>query len=138
MTSPVALSFAEWPDSQQPARLLLQQMGYQPLPAAEVMAQRNGSLGQVLLTDILLQQLRRLNRFSYKGQMHAFSESSLQGAIQALSSVVEDGLMSTSEKVFNLLTLGKAFEETIADDKKSFSIRYIDWEHPGNNVYQLA
>ncbi len=131
-------SFAEWPSSQQPASLLLQQMGYKLLLPAEVMAQRGGLPGQVLLTNILLAQLQRLNTFSYKGETHRFSASNVQGAVNALRNLIEDGLVSTSEKAFNLLTLGKAFEETLGEDKKSFTIRYIDWENPKNNVYHLA
>jgi type I restriction enzyme R subunit len=92
----------------------------------------------VLLADILLGQLRRLNSFAYKGQTYAFSEGNLLGAVQALRGVAEDGLVSTSEKVYNLLTLGKAFEETIGGDKKSFTVRYVDWERPENNLYHLA
>ncbi|WP_375448463.1 type I restriction endonuclease subunit R [uncultured Fibrella sp.] len=131
-------SFTELPSSQTPARLLLNALGYQTLPPAQVMAGRGGSLGQVILSDVLLTQLRRLNVIDYKGQTYPFSEGSLQGAVGALRNVVDDGLISTSEKVFNLLTLGKAFEETINDDKRSFTIRYIDWQRPENNVYHLA
>lgn len=131
-------SFTEWPSSQYPARLLLSQLGYVSLSPVEVMTERGQSQSQVLLSGILLNQLRRLNTFSYKGQPYTFSESSLQGAVGALRNVVDDGLISTSEKVFNLLTLGKAFEETVGDDKKSFAVRYIDWEQPEKNVYHVA
>lgn len=137
MTVPLP-SFTEWPSSQRPAYMLLSQLSYVPLSPNEVTAERGQSQSQVLLTGILLNQLRKINTFNYRGQTHPFSEGNLQGAINALKNVVDDGLISTSEKVFNLLTLGKAFEETIGDDKKSFSIRYIDWEQPENNVYHIA
>ncbi len=138
MISPVEPSFAELPSSQMPARLLLNGLGYCSLSSSEVMAERGGLLSQVILSDILLVQLHRLNVIDFKGQTYPFSEGSLQGAISSLKNVVDDGLISTSEKVFNLLTLGKSFEETIGDDKKSFTVRYIDWQHPENNVYHLA
>ena len=41
-----------------------------------------------------------------------------------------DGLVRTSEKVYDLLTLGKSLEQTIDGDKKSYTIRYIDWDEP--------
>ena len=36
------------------------------------------------------------------------------------------------------MTLGKAFEQSIDGDKKSYTMRYIDWEHPENNVYHVT
>jgi predicted metal-dependent hydrolase len=32
--------------------------------------------------------------------------------------------------VYNLLTLGKSLEQSIDGDKKSFTLQYIDWQHP--------
>ena len=37
-----------------------------------------------------------------------------------------------------ILTLGKAFEQSIDGDKKSYTMRYIDWEHPENNVFHVT
>ncbi len=37
-----------------------------------------------------------------------------------------------------MLTLGKAFEQSIDGDKKSYTMRYIDWQHPENNVFHVT
>jgi type I restriction enzyme R subunit len=46
--------------------------------------------------------------------------------------------VQTNEKIYDLLTLGKSFTETIAGDQKSFTLKYIDWERPENNAYHIT
>ncbi|MGH9832466.1 MAG: type I restriction endonuclease, partial [Blastocatellia bacterium] len=43
-----------------------------------------------------------------------------------------------SEKVYDLLSLGKSLEQTIDGDTKSFTLNYVDWKRPENNVYHVA
>ncbi|MGH8500508.1 MAG: type I restriction endonuclease, partial [Methylococcales bacterium] len=43
-----------------------------------------------------------------------------------------------SEQVYDLLTLGKSLEQTIDGYTKSFSLHYIDWKNPENNVYHVC
>jgi type I restriction enzyme R subunit len=136
MTTP---SFLEDHLSQIPALHLLQNLGYSYLRPQEVHFERGGKLSHVLLEGILEKQLRRLNRIRFKGQEHAFSDGNIQGAILALKDVPHDkGLVLQSEYLYDLLSLGKSFEQTIAGDTKSFSIRYVDWEEPANNVFHVA
>ncbi len=136
MTTP---SFLEDHLSQIPALHLLQNLGYSYLRPQEVHFERGGKLSHVLLEGILEKQLRRLNRIRFKGQEHAFSDANIQGAILALKDVPHDkGLVLQSEYLYDLLSLGKSFEQTIAGDTKSFSIRYVDWEEPANNVFHVA
>ncbi len=49
-----------------------------------------------------------------------------------------DGLIQTNEAVYDLLCLGKSFEETIGGDTKSFQLQYIDWDHPDNNGFHVT
>ena len=49
-----------------------------------------------------------------------------------------EGLVRTSEKVYDLLTLGKSLEQTIDGDTKGFTLRYIDWQNPRNNVFHVT
>lgn len=136
MTTP---SFLEDHLSQIPALHLLQNLGYTYLRPQEVHFERGGKLSHVLLEGILEKQLRRLNRIRFKGQEHAFSDANIQGAILALKDLPHDrGLVLQSEYLYDLLSLGKSFEQTIAGDTKSFSIRYVDWEEPANNVFHVA
>lgn len=131
-------SFLEDHISQIPALQLLQNMGYDYLRPQEVFLERKGKLSNLLLEDVLEKQLRRLNRIRFKGNEHEFSDANIRAAIQALKDVPFDGLIRTSEKMYDLLSLGKSFEQTIAGDTKSFSIRYIDWQTPENNVFHVA
>ncbi len=133
-----APTFTEAPISQIPALRLLQKMGYTYLTPEEVAVERRGKLRHVLLEGILEQQLQRLNRFDYKGQSIAFSESSIARAIELLREPHYDGLVRTSEKIYDLLTLGESFEQKIGDDVRSPQLRYIDWTHPRNNVFHVT
>ena len=51
---------------------------------------------------------------------------------------MEGGYLNGNEAVYNMLTLGKAFEQSIDGDKKSYTMRYIDWQHPENNVFHVT
>jgi type I restriction enzyme R subunit len=121
-----------------PALHLLQHLGYQYVTPAEALALRGGKRGRVVLDAILLEQLRKLNPITYKGEKHDFTDANLRAAIDALTDVPFDGVVKTNEQIFDLLTLGKSLEQTIEGDKKSFSIKYIDWDTPENNVFHVA
>jgi len=135
MTTP---SFTEAPISQIPALQLLQKLGYGYLSPEEVAVERRGKLRHVLLEGVLAKQLKRLNRFEYKGNEHSFSDESISKAIELLREPLYDGLVRTSEKVYDLLTLGESFEQKVDGDIRSPQLRYIDWENPHNNVFHVT
>ena len=124
--------------SQIPALQVLINLGYQYLTPAEALAARGGRAGNVLLEEILREQLKKLNRIHHKGGSYLFSEENLQSAIQRLKNVKYDGLLKTNEAVYDLLTLGVALEQSIEGDLKSFTLNYVDWRDPTNNVYHVA
>src|SRR5574344_2851805 len=128
-------SFIEDHSSQIPALQVLQNLGYTCLTADEVLKERQGKLSNVLLEDILEKQLIEMNKIEFKGKVYPFSPASIRGAIDALKNVpMFDGLVTTNSKIYDLLTLGKSFEESIGNDRKSFTINYIDWNNIENNV----
>jgi type I restriction enzyme R subunit len=131
-------SFLEDHISQIPALQLLQSMGYTYLRPAETYLERRGKLSNVILENILEKQLRRLNKIRFKGAEYDFSDQNIKAAIDKLKDVPFDGLVRTSEKIYDLLSLGESFEQTINGDKKSFSLSYIDWEKPENNVFHVT
>jgi type I restriction enzyme R subunit len=131
-------SFLEDHISQIPALQLLQTIGYTYLRPQEVFLERRGRLADVLLEGILEEQLRRLNRVNFKGREHEFSDANIQAAIQALRDVQFDGLIPTNERIYDLLSLGKSFEQTIDGNTKSFTLNYIDWKHPEKNVFHVT
>jgi len=131
-------AFSEKHLSQIPALQLLINLGYEYVPPERALPLRGGRLGNVILDEILREQLKRINRITYKGGEYLFSEENVQTAIQKLKSVRYDGLQRTNENVYDLLTLGTTLEQTIEGDSKSFNLRYIDWEHPENNAFHVT
>ncbi|MEK6259033.1 MAG: HsdR family type I site-specific deoxyribonuclease [Planctomycetota bacterium] len=121
-----------------PALQLLQQVGYQYLTPTEALDLRGGRRSKVVLEPILIEQLRKLNQITFKGQTHDFTESNLKNAVDALTTIPFDGLVKTNEQAFDLLTLGKSEEQTIDGNKRSYTIQFLDWDHPENNVYHIA
>jgi type I restriction enzyme R subunit len=124
--------------SQIPALQVLVNLGYQYLTPAEAVVARGGKAGNVLLEEILREQLKKLNRIQHKSSSYLFSEENIQSAIQRLKNVKYDGLLKTNEAVYDLLTLGVALEQSIEGDLKSFTLNYVDWRNPANNVYHVA
>lgn len=132
-------SFQEDHISQLPALALLIKMGYRYLPPAQALEARGGRSSHVLLEDVLYRQLARLNAIRYKRKEYAFSEANLQAAIDALRRLpVQDGYQAANAAYYDLITLGKSFSQVVAGDKKDFSIRYIDWAQPENNVFHVT
>jgi type I restriction enzyme R subunit len=124
--------------SQVPALQFLQALGYTYLTPAEALALRGGKRRNVILEDVLAEWLRAHNTVRYKGQEAPFSEGNIAGAVQALTDVLYDGLVRTNEKIYDLLCLGKSLPQSVAGDTKSFSLTYINWVHPENNVYHVT
>lgn len=124
--------------SQQPAIDLLKSMGYTYISPEDCEAQR-GSRYNVLLKDILRGQLRKLNRYDYAGAENEFSSANIERAIAELDEPLTDGLVRTSEKIYDALLLGKSYPETVGDGKTlSFDLKYIDWAHPENNLFHVT
>lgn len=133
------LSFLEDHVSQIPALQLLQNLGYVYLRREEVHLERGGKLSNALLEGILEKQLRRLNRISFKAADHEFSDANIQAAIQTLKDAAfADGLMRANERIYDLISLGRSFKQTIDGDTKSFTLNYIDWKCPENNVFHVT
>ncbi|RXG17988.1 type I restriction endonuclease subunit R [Leeuwenhoekiella aestuarii] len=132
------VNYTEYIDSQKPALQLLQKMKWQYLSQEEVFQARDGMYSNVILDKILAEQLSKINSFEYKGEAYPFSTGSIQGAINALKNVPNEGLVQTNERVYDLLTLGKSFNETVQGDRKAYTIKYIDWENPLNNSFHVC
>lgn len=124
--------------SQRPALALLEAMGYTYISPADCDKQR-GSRYHVLLRDILRGQLRRLNRYAYASVENEFSAANIERAMEDLDEPLTDGLVRTSEKIYDALLLGKSYPETVGDGKMlSFNLKYIDWDNPQNNVFHVT
>lgn len=124
--------------SQAPAIELLQSMGYSYISPEDCMLQR-GSNYDVLLKDILRGQLRKINCYKYGGATNEFSASNIERAIEDIDEPLASGLVQTSERIYNSLLLGKSYPELVSDGRSiSFNMKYIDWENPKNNVFNIT
>lgn len=124
--------------SKRPAIELLERLGYTYISPKDCTKQR-GSTYHVLLKGILRNQLRRLNHFEFGGVEQEFSSANIERAMDELDEPLTDGLIKTSEKIYDALMLGKSFPETVGGGKVlSFDLKYIDWENKENNVFHIT
>ena len=132
-------SYKEDHISQIPALQMLIKLGYTYLSPNEAIKLRSGRTSNVLLEPILKQQLQKLNSIQYKGQEFAFSESNINTAILALRELpIQDGFIKANQAFYDLITMGKSIEQTVLNDKKSFSFHYIDWKNIENNSFHIT
>ena len=132
-------SFKEEHISQIPALQMLMKLGYRYLTPDEALEARGGRSSNVLLETILKKQLQQINKIEYKKREFTFSDSNINAAILAIRDLpLQDGFMAASLAFYDLVTLGKSFEQNVLGDKKSFSFKFIDWANPKNNVYHVT
>jgi type I restriction enzyme R subunit len=133
-------SFLEDHISQIPALQLLQKLGYTYINQEEALQLRGNKTTNVLLDDVLRKQLREINSIKISSTKTAiFSDANIEAGIQALKDLpMNEGYISACEASYNLITLGKALEQSIDGDKKSFTLQYIDWKNIENNVFHVS
>jgi len=131
-------SFKEDHISQLPALQLLVKMGYKYISPEDCLKERQGKTSNVLLENILETQLQNINQFTFRGITRKFSNKNITAAIDALKNIPFDGLIRTNEQIYDLISLGKSFEEIIQGNFKSFNLNYINWENPYNNVFHVS
>ena len=130
---------AEKYQSQIPALQTLVALGFQPLSQADAERSR-GRLRNVLLDDIVVEQLLKINRFTHRGKDYAFDLQDAHEALRRLKPTPDKikGLKATNQEVYDQLVLGTTITKTIDGDSKSYSFRYIDWENPASNVFHVT
>ena len=131
---------AEKHQSQIPAVQLLVAMGFQPLSRDEALRLRGGRQRNVILDDVLVQTLMRLNRFTHRGRDYGFDLEDAHEAMRRLKPTPDrlKGLRGTNQDIYDSLVLGTTITKSIDGDSRSYSFRYIDWEHPENNVFHVT
>lgn len=134
-------SFKEDHISQIPALQLLQKLGYIYLSPAEAEKLRGGKTSNVLLEDILRKKIKEINsekRISSTKTTY-ISDVNIENGIRILKEMpMNEGYMAACETAYNLLTLGKTFEQSFDSDKKSITLQYIDWKNPESNVFHVT
>lgn len=134
-------SFKEDHISQIPALQMLQKLGYFYLSPAEADKMRGGKSTNIILDEILRNQLKEINssiKISSTKTTY-ISQANIENGIRSLKELpMNEGYISACETAYNLLTLGKAFEQSFDEDKKSVTLNYIDWKNIGNNVFHVT
>ncbi|MCL2177177.1 MAG: HsdR family type I site-specific deoxyribonuclease [Firmicutes bacterium] len=124
--------------SQLPAMQLLNAMGYNYVSNQNGLEGRGSKFGTIY-KDILLRKLEEINSFEYKGEKRKFSGKTLQQAIADIDVPITEGLIYASESIYNLLFTGKSYAEELPDgSKKSYTLRFIDWNNIGNNEFTFT
>lgn len=133
-------SYKEDHISQIPALQMLQKLGYQYLTPDEVLQFRGDKTTQVILEDVLRKQLKEINSIKIGSKREErFTTGNIEMGIRALKELpMNEGYINACETAYNLLTLGKALEQSIDGDKKSHTMRYIDWDNIDNNVFHVT
>jgi len=134
-------SFKEDHISQIPALQLLQKLGYKYLSPDGALQARGNKTTNVILEDVLRKALKEINsekRISSTKTTY-ISDANIENGIRALKDLpMNEGYIAACEAAYNLITLGKAFEQSIDGDKKSFTLQYIDWKNMDNNVFHVT
>ncbi len=124
--------------SKYPAIEVLAKLGYTYISPEEV-ARERGTQYNVLLKDVLRKQLQKINQFEFNNVVYKFSADNIERAIADLDIPLTEGLIKTSERIYDALMLGKSYQEKLVDGtSKSFNLNYIDWENFENNEFHVT
>lgn len=132
--------FQEDYSSQLPALRTLINLGYRYLSQEDVMAQRYDRTSNVLLEPILKEQLAKINEIRVSStHTEKFTQSNIDEAVLKLKEIpFEQGYLQASQHIYELLTLGTTLDQTIEGNRREYTLQYIDWKNPTNNVFHIA
>lgn len=136
--TPTAPPTGEDATSQIPALHMLQRLGWKflsPLEAAEL---RGGRSAGVVLTTVLEEQIGRSNYVDTPDGPEPFGREAIAVAMQKLLSPDDDGLVTTNERVWDLLRLGTSIQVTVGGRRRGHPFRYVDWDQPERNVFHVT
>lgn len=135
------VNFDEAKQSQLPFIELLINLGYKYIPVYEVMNQRGGDASKFLLSEIAAKKLMEINGYEIDGVGYKFSEKDVRDAIDELEHTQYEGLIDTSQNIFNMImptSGGKTIKINHGGRSLSKNFRFIDFEHPENNDFQVT
>lgn len=121
--------------SKKPALELLSKLGWEIVDYEMANKLRGEKLSAVLLEDVLYKQLSKINKISFQGKEYVFEPSCIQSAVQKLKPFKNDGLLPLNSELTDLLIMGTSEAQSINGFTKSFSLNYIDWDNPENNIF---
>jgi type I restriction enzyme R subunit len=133
--------FDEARQSQLTALELLLAMGWKYLPAEEALRQRGGDTSNFILADIAAEKLMEINGYEVGGTDYKFSEKDVRDAIDELEHIQYEGLIDTSQKIFNIVmptSGGKTIKVSVGGKTASKNFRFIDFQNPSNNAFHVT
>ncbi|WP_293004939.1 type I restriction endonuclease subunit R [Nitrosomonas sp.] len=133
--------FDEAKQSQLTALELLLAMGYQYISAEEALLERGGDTSNFILANIASVKLMEINEYEVDGESYTFSEKDVQGAVDELEHIQYEGLIDTSQKIYNIImptSGGKTIRVRAGGKTISKNFRFIDFEYPENNVFHVT
>ena len=134
MTTP---NTAEQYSAHIPALQVLISLGWTFLPSADCFALRGGN-NTVVLKGHLVDALRK-RRFEYKGKTYPLSTNAIDQIVRDLSSpLMQEGLLTANERLYNAMTLGVTVTEFVEGKKHSATIPIIDWDDVDNNSFVVT
>lgn len=124
--------------SQIPALHLLRRLGWDVLTSEEALVARGGRTAGVVLSSILRTKLSEINAVETPDGPQRFGFDAVSTAIQKLANPDDDGLVTTNERIWDLLRLGASIPVTIAGRRRGQPFRYIDWDRPERNAWHVT
>lgn len=130
----IAPSTAEQYSAQIPALQTLISLGWTFLSASDCYNLRGGT-NAVILKNFLIEALRK-RRFEFKRQTYPLSTNAIDQIVRDLSSpLMQEGLLTANERLYNALILGVTVTEFVDGKKHSATIPIIDWEDIESNSF---
>ncbi len=117
-----------------PALHTLIAMGWRFMSAAECLKARGGNTG-VVMKDVLVAELKK-RTFDYKGNSYPLSPNAIDQIVRELTSpVMNEGLETANERLYDHITLGITVTEFVGGKKYSPTVQVIDWTDPTQNSF---
>src|SRR3546814_17194855 len=103
---------AEKHQSQIPALQLLVALGFKPLSQAEAVHLRGGRLRNVVLDDVLVEQLLKINSYSYRGREYPFDLEDAHEALRKLKPTQDklQALQGNNQEHYELKVVGNTLK----------------------------
>ncbi len=133
--------FDEARQSQLPALELLLSLGYKYISVEEALRQRGGDTSNFILSDIAREKLMEINGYEVDGTAYKFSEKDVHDAVDELEHIQYEGLIDTAQKIYNTImptSGGKTIKVSVGGKVASKNFRFIDFQHPTNNVFHVT
>lgn len=137
----IKANFDETKQSQLPFVEMLINMGYTYLSREDVLRERRNDSSKFLLKEIAFERLTKINSYEVDDVRYPFSDSDVRNAIEELENTPFEGLIDTSQNVYNTImpTAGgktiKVFHDGVSS---SYNFKFIDFEHPENNAFHVT